>query len=136
MHVIMPDNLKASSMNSALKKMRVHRKGDIISKGAKRNFGINFRFDGPDKIIILDFPKPLNAIREHLMREPQFVGMLGGDGKMKGVDILNSEAWRKAEQEELENFKATIYGLMDRARMGEDHSIISFININDIPPEK
>lgn len=96
---------------------------------------INFRFDGNDKIIILDFPTPLNAIRQHLELEPQFVQSLGNDGKLKKLNIIESEEWKKAEKEELENFKATIYDLMTKGRTGEDHSIVEFVNIDYVPLE-
>ncbi len=136
LHVIMPDNLKIDSMNLALRKMRMHRKGDIVSKGSSRNFGINFRFDNNGKIVILDFPKPLNAIREHLLLEPQFAGSLGSDGKLQKLKVLDSDAWKKAEKEELENFKNTIYELMQRGRIGEEHGIVEFVNVKDVPPEE
>lgn len=136
LQVIMPDNLKIDSMNKALDKMRTHRKGDIISKGASRNFGINFRFDGEDKIIILDFPKPLNAIREHLLLDPQFVGSIGKDGKISSSSVLDSEEWKKAEKEELENFKNTIFELMRRGRIDEGQHKIEFVNVKDVPPEE
>jgi len=135
LHVILPENLKIESMNLALDKMRAHRKGDIISKGANRNFGINFRFDGDNKIVILDFPKPLNAIREHLLLDPQFIGSLGKDGKISGIGILDSKEWKKAEQEELKNFKTTIRELMKRGRIDEGQHKIDFVNVKDVPSE-
>ena len=130
LQVIIPNNLKIESINKAIATMRTHRKGDIISKGTNRNFGINFRFDGVDKIIILDFPKPLNAIREHLLLDPQFAGGIGKDGKLRSLPILDSEAWKKAEQEELENFKDTIYELMRRGGIDEKKQKIEFVNVS------
>lgn len=136
LQVIMPDNLSIEAMNQALATMRLHRKGDIVSKGATRNFGINFRFDGDHGIVILDFPKPLDAVRKHLLLDPQFISSIQKDGRLSGEGVLESDAWKKAEQEELANFKSTIFELMKRGRLDEGQSKIEFIGIHDVPPEK
>ncbi len=135
-HVIIPDSLKVEDLGAALEKMHAHRKGDIVSPGAERNFGVNLRFDGPDKIIVLDFPKPLNAIREHLLHDPLFIGSLDERGRMVRSAVLDSEAWKKAEREELENFKATLYGLMERGGLGIGRSKIRFVAAEEVPDER
>lgn len=133
LHIIMPENLQIDSMNSAIKKMRIHRKGDIVSKGSERNFGINFMYDEEGKLIILDFPKPLNAIREHMIKDPKFANLLNSRGTLGNEDVFESREWRKHEKKELENFIRTIKLLMKRGRVDEGQAETKFVNIKDVP---
>lgn len=133
LHIIIPENLQIHSMNSAIKKMRIHRKGDIVSKGSERNFGINFMYNDDGKLIILDFPKPLNAIREHMIKDPKFANLLNSNGTLGNEDVFESREWRKHEKKELENFQKTILLLMKRGRVDEGQAETKFINIKDVP---
>lgn len=132
LQIVMPENLKVESMDNALDKMRSHQKGDIVRKGNKRNMGINYRMDG-NKLIILDFPTPLNAIREHMLLDKQFTTSLDKHGKLTSSSTLDSDNWKEAEKEELENFKTTILKLIERGRVGEGKGKIDFVSAKDVP---
>lgn len=133
LNIILPNDLQIESMNYAIRKMRSYKKGNIISKGSERNFGINFMYLSNDKIAILDFPKPLNAVREHMIADPRFANLLENNGKFGNKGVFNSDEWKKQEQIELENFVATIKILMDRGRLDEGQTETNFINVDDIP---
>ncbi len=133
LQIIMPDDLQIESMNRAIKKMRIHRKGNIVSKGSERNFGINFRYGNDGKLLILDFPKPLSAIREYMFRDPKFSNMQNKRGELNNQQIFDSRLWMDHEKRELKNFENTIRILMKRGRVDEGQTETTFVNVNDVP---
>lgn len=135
--IVIPKSLKVDSMEEAKHKARSFNKGNILGKVSKtekeRDFGINFmNDDSPDKIIILDFPTPLNAVREYLLRDPRFVSTIGADGKLSSQEYDESDEWKKVEKEEIENFKNTILTLMKREKLGLGHQSIEFVMADEI----
>ena len=133
LQIIMPNDLQVESMNRAIKKMRIHRKGNIVSKGSERNFGINFMYGNDGKLIILDFPKPLNAIREYMFKDPRFTNLLNKRGELNNQQIFDSQLWKNHEKRELANFENTIRTLMKRGRVDEGQTETTFVNVDKVP---
>ncbi|PPK87244.1 hypothetical protein CLV84_0181 [Neolewinella xylanilytica] len=133
LHIIMPNDLQINSMNHAIKKMRIHRKGNIVSRGSERNFGINFMYGENGKLLILDFPKPLNAIREYMFKLPKFVSLLNENGELNDNNLFESPIWQQHEDRELRNFEKTIRVLMARGRVDEGQTETKFVNVDAVP---
>lgn len=130
--IIMPESLNASGMQDAMNTMKAYPKGDILRKGNDRNLGINYSIDG-NRLVIIDFPTAFGVIRQHMMLDKKIVGILDNRGMISSPNALNSDVWKQAEKEEIQNFKATILHLIERGQTETGKGKIEFVSVKDFP---
>ncbi len=136
LRVMIPENLTKEAIDDAIVTMNQYRKADIVRFGNQRNIGINHEIGEDDTLLITDFPKPLKAVRMHLLSEDEFKESLK-DGKFESEeDIFTTERWKQAEKEEMENFKKTVLHLLKRDDIGVPVDKIEFVSVNDLKKQK
>jgi hypothetical protein len=107
-------------------------KADIIRNDNERNIGINYDLTQEGKLIIMDFPKPLKAVRMHLLSEEDFKEIIAKGKFVSDDDIFDTAEWKKAEKDEIENFKKSIIKLIRRDDIGVPISRIEFVPIQEL----
>ena len=132
LRVIIPENLTAEALDHSISKMNSYKKGDIVRIDTERHIGINLEITEDNTLLITDFPKPLKAVRMHLLNEDEFKEPLR-DGKFQSEeDLFHSERWKEVEKEEIENFKKTVIHLIKRDDVGVPISKIEFVLVGQI----
>ncbi|MDD7886472.1 hypothetical protein PQO00_10685 [Flavivirga sp. 57AJ16] len=132
LRVIMPRNLEQESIDEAINYMYSYPKADIVRLDNERNIGINYTLDENGKLIIIDFPKPLKAVRMHLLSEEEFKEIIAKGKFTNDEDIFDTPEWKKAEKDEMENFQTTIIKLIKRDDFGVPLNKIEFIPIQNM----
>ena len=115
MEVILPRSLDGSSFVAAAAVRDAYKKGDIVRVGNKRNFGINYSIHDNNSLLAVDMPGPLSAVEKYLKTLPDFNDTIDPDSG-KYVVKSDSEAYRKRQIEEINNFITTIKKLIEDNR--------------------
>lgn len=132
LRVIMPRNLEQESIDEAIDFMYSYPKADIVRLDNERNIGINYDLTDKGKLIIMDFPKPLKAVRMHLLSEEEFKDIIDKGKFVSDEDIFDTVEWKKAEKDEIDNFKKSIIKLIKRDDFGVPLSKIEFVPIEEL----
>ena len=111
MEVIVPRALEGAAFVAAGKERDAHKKGDIVRVGTKRNFGINYTVQDNDTLVVVDMPGPLSAVEKFLKQLPDFNDTIDPETN-KYIIKSDSEAYRKRQLDEIENFIHTITKLI------------------------
>ncbi len=130
--VIMPRNLEQESIDEAINYMYSYPKADIVRLDNQRNIGINYSLSQNGELEIIDFPKPLKAVRMHLLSEEEFKEIIKEGKFINDDDIFDTPEWKKAESDEMENFKRAIIKLIKRDDFGVPLSKIDFVPIEQM----
>jgi hypothetical protein len=115
MEIIIPRSLDGSSFVAAATTLDSYKKGDILRVGNKRNFGINYSIQDNNVLVAVDMPSPLSAVEKFLKTLPDFNDTIDPESG-KYVIKSDSEAYRKRQIEEIENFIKTIKKLIEDNR--------------------
>jgi len=115
MEIILPRSLDGSSFVAAAAIRDSYKKGDIVRVGNKRNFGINYSIQDNDTLLAIDMPGPLSAVEKYLKTLPDFSDTIDPETG-KYIIKSDSEAYRKRQIEEIENFIRTIKKLIEDNR--------------------
>ncbi|AUP78442.1 STING domain-containing protein [Flavivirga eckloniae] len=132
LRVVMPRNLEQDSIDEAINFMYSYPKADIVRLDNERNIGINYLLDETGKLVIIDFPKPLKAVRMHLLSEEEFKEIIAKGKFTQDEDIFDTPEWKKAEKDEMENFQKAIIKLIKRDDFGVPINKIEFVPIQNL----
>lgn len=132
LRVIMPRSLEQESIDEATQLMYSYPKADIVRLDNRRNIGINYALYNNNKLVIMDFPKPLKAVRMHLLNEDEFKDIIKKGKFVSDDQIFDTEEWKIAEKNEIENFKKSIIKLIGKDDIGVPISKIEFMPIENI----